>query len=145
MKYMQRDKLFKGANVDFDPATYRAHSYGWWRFVDMFDGLVVFNNYAYSVTTQRHQRKVRDIMRTLGVKIDLEIDTPKSLKEGILAIESAELRLRARVESLVAQTKVTGTRKEKNEKRLEEAKKLTERADSLATWIKRLKRKEKSQ
>lgn len=42
-------------------------------------GKVVFNDYRYSVSTARHQRKVRTLLRELGIKIDIEVSFRASL------------------------------------------------------------------
>ena len=45
MKFMKRAQIYKATNVTFDPKSYDAHSYRWWRFVAKIDGVVIFNNY----------------------------------------------------------------------------------------------------
>jgi hypothetical protein len=80
MKYMKRAGIYKAANVTFDPIKVQAYSYSWWRFVGIVEGKVVFNNYRYSSTTSKHQSKVRNLMKELGIKIDFELP----LRQGIL-------------------------------------------------------------
>jgi galactitol-specific phosphotransferase system IIB component len=79
MKYMKRTKIYKASNVTFNPEKIEAHSYQWWCFVKVIKGLVIFNNYSYSMSTSRHQFKVRRLMSELGIKIDLEVSTRDSL------------------------------------------------------------------
>lgn len=85
MKYYKRLKLYKASNVTFDPATCRAYSYDWWRFVDRVDGKVVFNNHRYSNSTAKHQSKVHGLLRELGIKIDLYVDCPTGLQREFAA------------------------------------------------------------
>lgn len=79
MKRLKSKNLWKAANVEFNADTIEARSYAWWIFVKKINGLVVFNSYKYSVTTAKHQRKLRDLLNDLGIKIDLEVQTPVSL------------------------------------------------------------------
>ena len=54
-------------------------SYGWWCFVKVIGGKVIFNNHHYSTTTRRHQWNTKHLMKELGIKIDFEINTRISL------------------------------------------------------------------
>lgn len=92
MKLMKRTGIYKARNVTFNPKTLEAHSYGWWKFVGLVDGQLVFNNYRYSNTTARHQNKVRSLLNDLNIKIDLELPLPdgingESLESLILIAE----------------------------------------------------------
>lgn len=84
MKFMKRANIYQCSNYNctFDPATVEAHSYRWWRFVAVIDGLVIFNSYRYSNSTSKHQRKVRSLMYELGIKIDLELPLPRGIRAG---------------------------------------------------------------
>lgn len=79
MKHFPKLNIYKASNVTFNPSTKMAHSYDWWCFVKVIDGKVVFNSYPYSPTTRRHQRKVKDLMASLGIAIDLEVNQRESL------------------------------------------------------------------
>ena len=83
MKYFKRLKLYKGynSNCTFNPETKDAYSYSWWRFVATVEGKLVFNNYRYSVTTAKHQRKVRGLLNELGIKIDIEMPLPGGIRD----------------------------------------------------------------
>jgi hypothetical protein len=74
MKFMKRKGTYESSNVSFDPEYCRAHSYGWWRFVDQINGKVIFNNHSYSMSTCRHQSKVRNLLGKLGIEIDFFIN-----------------------------------------------------------------------
>lgn len=74
LPYKPRKKIYESTNVYFDPETCQAYSYDWWRFVDKIDGLVIFNSYSYSRTTQKHQYKVRRLLAELNIKINIEVD-----------------------------------------------------------------------
>lgn len=84
MKFYKKSELYGASNVTFNPQTKEAFSYGWWGFVKVISGKVIFNNYNYSNTTCKHQSKVRTLMRELGVKIDREVQC----KGGIHNIDS---------------------------------------------------------
>lgn len=81
LKYIKRDKIYTNSTrtCTFNLLTTEACSYRWWVFVKKIDGLTVFNNYRYSVTTARHQRKIRNLLKELKIKIDLEVTTKLSL------------------------------------------------------------------
>lgn len=125
MKYMKRLKIYKGRNVTFNPETFEAFSYGWWRFVDQIDGLVVFNNYRYSVTTAKHQRWVGGLMENLGIKIDITMPLPRgisrdqTLEEMILEAEEhlCDVFLENEIRK---QEKYERAKQRKAEKRLED-------------------------
>jgi len=79
LKFAPRLNIYKSSNVTFDHVKYIAKSYGWWTFVAVIDGQVVFNSFPYSVTTRRHQYHVRALLSELGIEIDLEVSTKLSL------------------------------------------------------------------
>lgn len=89
MRYYSRLGVYKASNVLFNRQTCTAVSYDWWFFVKRVNGMVVFNSYRYSVTTSRHQSKVRQLMRELGIKIDLEV----SVAEGLQNENAARLAI----------------------------------------------------
>lgn len=79
MKYYRRLNIYKASNVTFNPETFEAHSYGWWKFVSKVNGIVIFNDLRYSISTRKHQLKVRRLLNELGVKVDLVVNTRMSL------------------------------------------------------------------
>lgn len=81
LKYYTRLEVFKGSNVEFNFKTMRAYSYGWWRFVDLIKGKVVFNDYRYSNSTTNHQYAVKKVLRQLGIKIDHKVHINEGLQE----------------------------------------------------------------
>lgn len=81
MKYLKRMDIYKGSNVTFDLNLMEARSYDHWVFVAKIDEKIIFNNYAYSSTTQRHQSKVRSLLDNLGIQVDICVETSKSLNE----------------------------------------------------------------
>lgn len=80
MKFFKRLKLYKAVNVTFNPETMDAYSYQWWRFVGVVEGKLIFNDFRYSVTTARHQRKVRSLMKSLGIKPDITMPLPRGIR-----------------------------------------------------------------
>lgn len=66
-------------SLTFNPETKEAFSYKWWKFVAMVEGKVIFNNYRYSVSTSRHQLKIRELLSQLNIKIDLQLPLPKGI------------------------------------------------------------------
>jgi hypothetical protein len=75
MKWSKKREQFEAANVTLKLEPIEAYSYGWWKFVSVINGFVVFNDYNYSPTTGRHQYKVRRMLEEKGIKIDLEVKT----------------------------------------------------------------------
>lgn len=84
MKLMQRSQTYKASNVEFNPKTLVATSYGWWKFVAVVEGKVIFNAFNYSNTTVKHQYKVRSLLAELGITIDQEVRLPKGIVESTL-------------------------------------------------------------
>lgn len=80
MKYYARLKIYKSNNVTFDPETLSAYSYDWWQFVRVINGKVVFNGYFYSPTTAKHQSKVRNLLASLNINIDVVVKTRAGLQ-----------------------------------------------------------------
>lgn len=109
MKHFVRSNMYKASNVTFDPKTKTAISYGWWHFVRVIRGKVVFNNHKYSISTQGHQSKVRSLLRKLRIKIDLEVAIPSGL-QGVKTITEAK---KLHAENIV------NIAKEKERKRIE--------------------------
>lgn len=94
LKFRKRTKDYKASNVWFDPNTMHAKSYGWWDMVRRINGQVVFNDYGYSVSTRRHQSKVRSVMSDLGITPDLVIEAPKGLQDLDSAIKHYEYKVK---------------------------------------------------
>lgn len=88
MKFMKRAGIYKASNVTFNPDTCQAYSYDWWRFVDVVNGKVIFNNITYSQSTCKHQSKVRSLLNELGVKIDFTIKSRSGLQRDAWKAES---------------------------------------------------------
>lgn len=120
MKYFSKLKLYKAANVTFNPETCEAYSYGWWRFVAVIGGKLVFNNYNYSTTTSGHQRKVRALLCDLGHEIAVAVHAPRGLQDVASAIGYYEREIIA----LQAAIDKPGTRKAKNAERAAEIERL---------------------
>jgi hypothetical protein len=133
MKYYTRLKLYKANNVVFDPATKQAWSYGWWKFVAIIDNKVVFNNYGYSTATRGHQRKVGDLLDSLGIKVDLYIKAPNGLQDLGAALEGYNWS----INKLTDLVNKPGTHATKNEERLQEIKSLKKTRDWIWKIIKK--------
>lgn len=95
LKLMKRTGIYQGSNynVTFDPSKIEARSYKWWSFVSVIEGVTIFNNYRYSVTTSKHQSRVSQVMDALKIKVGMTLPIPEglqkysTLKELILASE----------------------------------------------------------
>lgn len=72
--------VYKASNVTFDTRTNTAVSYDWWAFCRVIDGVLVFNEYPYSKTTQRHQYKVKRLLEQLWLEVGLFVNVEESLK-----------------------------------------------------------------
>lgn len=80
MRYLKTLNIYKASNVEYDCNTGIALSYGWWQFVKIINGKIIFNTYAYSNTTIKHQYKIRALLKELGLSIDLELPVPDGLQ-----------------------------------------------------------------
>lgn len=88
MKFMKRANIYQASNynVTYDPTTTEARSYRWWAFVKVIEGKIIFNSHRYSVSTSKHQSKVRSLMSQLNVHIDMFVD----LRSGLQDISTLE-------------------------------------------------------
>ena len=123
MKFFKRLNVYKSSNVIFKVEQKEAYSYDWWCFFKVINGKNVFNNYSYSNTTNKHQSKVRHLLRDLNIEVDLWIETPKSLNSEDALKESIEL-YEDRIKKLNEAIKKPRSQKRKNEERREEIKDL---------------------
>lgn len=79
MKFIKKRNQYESANVTLNLEEMTAYSYGWWKFLAVINGKIVFNNYSYSNSTCKHQSKVRRMLEEKGIKIDLNVNTSLSL------------------------------------------------------------------
>jgi hypothetical protein len=81
LKYHKKSNMYKNStgNVTFNPETYEAVSFKWWTFVKVIKGLTIFNDYNYSLSTRAQQSCVRDLMKQLNIKIDVNVNIIASL------------------------------------------------------------------
>lgn len=79
-KWIKSRKQFEKSNLTYRPETGRGYSYEWYRIVDRIGGKIVLNTYVYSRTTDGHISDIRHLLRELNVKIDVEIEAPRGLK-----------------------------------------------------------------
>ena len=80
--------IIKWSNCTFDLNTNIAISYGWRIFLMKIGDAFIFNKYKYSVTTSRHQYKVKQyLLANLGInpKDIIAIEVPR----GLQALEEA--------------------------------------------------------
>ena len=86
MKFKPRLKIWQNTsrNNIFDPSTFQATSYKWWVYIKKVKGQVVFNDYKYSVTTNKHQSEMKRFLKTeLKIKSIVYVDQRESLSDGI--------------------------------------------------------------
>lgn len=70
-----------GVNNEFDATIFEARSYRHWLYLTKIGGKVVFNNYYYSSQTAYHQSHMRDLLKQLKIKIDVEVSMRCSLSK----------------------------------------------------------------
>ena len=99
MKYIKKRNRYEAPNVTFLKDNMEAFSYDWWQFVKIIDGKVVFNNYSYSQATNKHQRKVRNLMSDLDIKIDYFVESACGL-QSIDWFDNAKEILKENIESI---------------------------------------------
>jgi hypothetical protein len=137
MRFYSRSRQFRASNVYFDIDACEAYSYGWWRFVEVIGGKVVFNSCGYSMSTCGHQAKVRRLLRYLDVRIDCEIKAPGGLQNLETAISRYEYEI-SKLEREIAKPRTHAT---KNAKRRAE---ITAHQESIKLVKRLIKAKEKS-
>jgi len=112
-KYSRRNNVF---NAD----TLTAYSFRWWQYVAEINGKIVFNNYSYSSSTGRHQNDMKQLLDSLGIKIDLTIEAPN----GLQRLDSAIDYYTYKIMCLIGQCAKSGTRRTTNYERLAEMERL---------------------
>lgn len=98
MKYSKKRAQWENSakTCTYNPIIKQAYSYGWWRFVEKIGSYLVFNNYNYSPTTNRHQR---DIRKLIGYKTKtLDIQARKGLQDLDTAIEDYKYDIKSLLE-----------------------------------------------
>jgi len=110
MRFRPRLKIYKSStgNNTFNPETFEARSYNHWLYVMKHKGHIIFNDYNYSVTTNKHQGETRRLMRNeLNLNMDkvIYVNQRESLSSGIMfkpfldAIALATIRLNSKGKS----------------------------------------------
>jgi len=97
-KYQPRKKRLTATNNYLDLETLKAYSYDWWCYFTPVAGLLVFNSGKYSVSTSKHQTRMKRLLRTLGLTIDIEMNTTGNiagitLNNLILHLKAEQARL----------------------------------------------------
>lgn len=96
MKYSKKRDRFEASNVWFSQTNMLAKSYDWWVFVKEIQGVIYFNNFGYSVTTKAHQRKVSNLLDSLGIKVQVisfqESLASASTKEQVVEFSSRQMK-----------------------------------------------------
>lgn len=135
MKQLKRTGIYKASNVTFDPATCKAYSYSWWRFVDRIGGLVVFNDYGYSSSTRKHQSKVRRVLEALNIQVDVVVEAPKGLQD----LQSAIAHYEAMIQKLISEIQKPGTRKTTNDRRRAQVMNYTDKIKVLSKLARKVR------
>lgn len=129
---MKRTGIYKASNVTFDPNTMTAQSYAWWDFVKVINGKLVFNDYNYSPTTNRHQRKVRALLRELNVIPNMTIEAPDGLQHDLT---SSIQYYRNKIQKIIDDMIKPRARKAKNAERAELAERYKEKIRQIEELI----------
>lgn len=88
LKYFKRLKVYKNSTGTCvlhaeNKKELEARSYSHWLFLTNIKGVIVFNDYSYSVSTSAHQSCVRSILEELKIKIGLVVYQRESLDRGV--------------------------------------------------------------
>lgn len=94
MKFIKKRNQYEASNVTCNLKTMQAYSYGWWLFLTVHNGKVIFNEHRFSPSTGKQQSKVRSLLAKNGVKIDLYVNTRVSLSSINIALTDAIIRLK---------------------------------------------------
>jgi hypothetical protein len=82
----------------------KATSYRHWTFLTVVEGKIIFNDYNFSVTTRKHQRMVRELLDSLGYKIDIFVNMKESLSEHSLKMSSLYPEYSKYIQLLISST-----------------------------------------
>ncbi len=117
LKFFKRLNVYKNSTntVSFNPVLQEAWSYNW-KFLSKVEGMLVFNDYVWSVTTSCHQSAVSALLRELGLKyirVDLGSERPerrtketvKKLYKNMFSLE-IEIQTSKRIDTYAYQNKV---------------------------------------
>jgi len=100
MKYYKRLKVYKRANLTFDPATGEGWSYRWYSITRKIGKTQVLNTFNYSKTTSSHVWMVASVLIDLSISyIAIEApqglqDLDRAMKHHALEREKAAIRLK---------------------------------------------------
>lgn len=86
MKLIKTKNLYTnstGSN-QFNLTEMQATSFRWWVYFKRINGRNVFNWYAYSNCTSKHQRELFRLLQDLKIKIDIEVQ----IKDGLQGLKS---------------------------------------------------------
>jgi hypothetical protein len=103
LKYFKRLKIYKNSTntVSFNPETMDGYSYNW-NFLAKVEGVLIFNDYTWSVTTSCHQSAVSSLLRELNIKyvrVDLGSISPTELtKDTVKKLYAQLFRLQIKIE-----------------------------------------------
>lgn len=132
LRIVKTKNQYKASNVVFDANTMEAYSYGWWKFVSIINGRVIFNDFSYSKSTVQHQSKIVNLLHILNIKIDHFVLCPRGLQDLNSGIEYSEIR----IEQLQHDINKPKSHKAKNMQKLEEINKYIKHIEVLKTLIK---------
>jgi hypothetical protein len=134
MKFFKRANLYKASNVTFNPDTCEARSYEWWAFTKTINGVLVFNDHRYSVSTAKHQSKVRALLRDLGHDIGLVVDARCGLQNDEWKSQAVD-SISHEIESIKLALASTRRKKALDQSRLERLNTLTKEKQELEDFI----------
>jgi len=115
MKYYPRSNQYRASNVVLNMGDNTAWSYGWWAFLMPIKGKLVFNQFYYSPTTYKHQRKVKAKLYELGITPDLFVEAPYGLQGS--GLKSAITYCEERIQTLMDEIAKPRSKGKANQKR----------------------------
>ena len=116
MYHRKRDNTTIWSNCTFNHDTEEGYSYGWWQVSGWFGDMLLFNNYSYSISTNKHQGKILEKIG-YGREDVLYVEAPGGLQQGLEHVRSRHMDIIKGLEYLIAKPR---THKKKNEERREE-------------------------
>jgi hypothetical protein len=132
-------KAYKNAYVSklsyhgyYKVGTINAWSYRWWQYLKVIKGKIVFNDYSYSNQTVKHQINCKNLLKTLGINVDLYIQSVRGLQN----MSEVILDLVYQVNEITNAILKPKTRKSTNETRLMRAKSKLDELETLAKLLK---------
>ena len=123
MKYFKRLKIYKHGKAEFNPNTLEGTSYGWYYVCRPYNGAILFNDYNYSPTTNRHIHAIKErLVEHMGDMPLVVVQDREGLRNIPHAFETAYKESLTRLDTLKAILESKRRHKTTKKRAIEDAK-----------------------